>query len=134
MICPKYKNLATLIFSMIITLSFICLFIACEDRATNEDHRRVEIIKKKYGEHLDIILEKEINIKLKDRSSLDGGITEEMATDIYKMFFFMTPNREAQRVTVYTYLNVYDANNKFEYLIYYDPKSKKIVKSVTEYY
>lgn len=126
------KSFRSILLTVII-LRLMCTFIAC-DRATSEDRRRINVVKDQYGEFVDISLEEEIYVKLKDRSPHDGGIKEDIAKDIYKIFFFLHPDREALRATAYFYLNVYNSNGKFEYQIHYNSRTKKFGKSFAEYY
>ncbi|MBN1907066.1 MAG: hypothetical protein JW927_18450 [Deltaproteobacteria bacterium] len=117
---------------MIILLIIFC--ISCINRATEEDKRRITIIKEKYGDYIYISIEEEIYVKLKDLSSKNGGIPIEMAIEIYKVFFFLTLDRESLRATEYTYLNVYKSNGRFDYQLYYDNRNKQFGKSFTEHH
>jgi hypothetical protein len=108
-----------------------CFLIGCGSKATREDLDHLEILALEFGERYRFELESEIYVKA--YAQTDVLPSREEAEQIYRRFFMADEGRKRSN-SAFTYLNVYDRSSEFLFQVSWDPHTKRIERSNTEFY
>jgi hypothetical protein len=98
--------------------------------ATPEDRQRLERIAQRYRTQLEFTLESDLYMRAKLRP--ETRVSVAVLEQVYREFFFQPDG--TRRETLYVYLNVYDARNRFLFQLYYDPRKQEITRGNAEHY
>ena len=94
--------------------------IACEAPST-ADKARLKVLESSYGDQFKFAIEENLYLRVTQRTP--PPVPEEQLRAIYERFVF---DGAARRTTPIVYLNYYDANGRFQYQLFYDPKTQQI--------
>ena len=99
---------------------------------SEEDQRRVELLRAKYGQKYDFRFEENLYVIAENRDGDEPTVND--AREIYETFWF-TPNAKGERrATAFVYLNIFDKKKEFRFQIAWDEAKNDYVISERAYY
>jgi hypothetical protein len=106
--------------------------LGCQTRSTSEDLRRLEFLNEEYAGDFKLAFKYPVYLEVKALGS--GQVKTDEVENIF-VFFFLEPHKDRTREdTNYTYLNFFDYRGEFQYQLYFNPRTKEIVKQVETAY
>jgi len=90
------------------------------------DMERLKALNEIYGEKYSFKLSGDFYLEVTSKG--DVQVTEEELIGIYKLFFFDS-SKTKKRDTAFIYLNWYKRRGRFQYQIFYDPRTGQFKKS-----
>lgn len=106
------------------------LAVSCGPAGTSTDRERLLAVGKQFGGRYELSLEKDTYVRAK--SLTDASPTREEAIRIYRAFWF--DGSQPRTDTSYTYLNVYDHKEEFQFQVFLNPSTRQIEFSHTDHY
>lgn len=93
------------------------------------DQAALERVRREFGT-VEVELERPVYVRARMRSR--AAVPQPEMERLYTAFFFSPDGR--RRDTRFVYLNVYDAEGRFAYQLWYDEKARAFVRGRTDHY
>lgn len=94
------------------------------------DRAALETVQSTVGQRMELEMEDELYVNARLLPGPPPSVAE--MERVYQDFFFLPDG--TRRDSDYVYLNVYDADHRFQYQLVYDPRQERIVRGGTEHY
>lgn len=126
-----YRCLRPFILAVLVHAALVLTAGCVLDRPPPEaDQLALARVQRKVESRLVLGLEHELYVTARIRPG--ASVTQADMEQVYRDFFFLPDG--SRRDTDYVYLNVYDADGRFQYQLAYVPRTGRMVRNASEHY